>query len=30
MHHRRRDFEQEFLALLRHCGVEYDARYAFG
>ena len=30
MHHRRRDFEQEFLALLRHCGVEYDARHVFG
>jgi putative transposase len=30
IHHRKRDFDAEFLALLRHCGVDYDARYVFG
>ncbi|MGC2639749.1 MAG: transposase [Acidobacteriaceae bacterium] len=30
LHHRKRDFAQEFLALLRHCGVEFDERYALG
>jgi REP element-mobilizing transposase RayT len=29
-HHRKRDFEQEFLTLLRNCGIEYDERYVFG
>jgi len=29
-HHRKRDFEQEFVALLRNCGVVYDERYVFG
>jgi REP-associated tyrosine transposase len=29
-HHRKRDFEQEFIALLRNCGVEYDELYVFG
>jgi REP element-mobilizing transposase RayT len=29
-HHRRRDFEQEFVTLLRSCGIEYDERYVFG
>ncbi|MGD0681516.1 MAG: transposase [Terracidiphilus sp.] len=29
-HHRKRDFEQEFVALLRNCGIEYDERYVFG
>jgi REP element-mobilizing transposase RayT len=29
-HHRKRDFEQEFVALLRNCGVAYDERYVFG
>lgn len=29
-HHRKRSFEDEFIALLRSCGVEYDARYVFG
>ena len=29
-HHRKRDFEQEFVALLRHCGIAYDERYVFG
>jgi len=29
-HHRKRDFEQEFVSLLRHCGIEYDERFVFG
>ena len=29
-HHRKRSFEQEFTALLRSCGIEFDARYVFG
>jgi putative transposase len=29
-HHRKRTFEEEFISLLRSCGVEYDARYVFG
>jgi putative transposase len=29
-HHRKWSFEQEFVALLRKAGVEYDARYVFG
>lgn len=29
-HHRKRHFEEEFTALLRSCGIEYDARYVFG
>ncbi|MGA3346270.1 MAG: IS200/IS605 family transposase [Terracidiphilus sp.] len=29
-HHRKRDFEQEFITLLRNCGIEYDERYVFG
>ena len=29
-HHRKRSFEQEFVALLRNCGIEYDERYVFG
>jgi REP element-mobilizing transposase RayT len=29
-HHRKRNFEEEFVALLRHCGIEYDERYVFG
>jgi len=29
-HHRKRDFEQEFVSLLRNCGIEYDERYVFG
>jgi len=28
--HRKRDFEQEFVALLRNCGIQYDERYVFG
>src|SRR5258708_2723769 len=30
MHHRRTGFEDEFRALLRKHGVEYDPKYAFG
>jgi len=29
-HHLKRSFEDEFIALLRNCGVEYDKRYVFG
>ncbi len=29
-HHRKRNFEQEFVALLRNCGIQYDDRYVFG
>jgi putative transposase len=29
-HHRKRNFEQEFVALLRNCGIEFDERYVFG
>jgi putative transposase len=29
-HHRKRDFEQEFVALLRNCGIEFDESYVFG
>jgi len=29
-HHTKRDFEHEFVALLRNCGIEYDERYVFG
>ncbi len=29
-HHKRRSFEEEFIALLKKCGVEYDPRYVFG
>ena len=29
-HHRERNFEQEFVALLRNCGIEFDERYVFG
>jgi hypothetical protein len=29
-HHRKRNFEEEFVALLRNCGIEYDERYVFG
>jgi REP element-mobilizing transposase RayT len=28
-HHRTRSFEEEFIALLRNCGIEYDERYVF-
>src|SRR5271157_1764712 len=29
-HHRKWSFEQEFVALLRKAGIEYDPRYVFG
>ena len=29
-HHRKRDFEGEFVTLLRNCGIEYDERFVFG
>ncbi len=29
-HHKRRDFEEEFVALLKNCGVDYDPKYVFG
>ena len=29
-HHRKHNFEDEFSALLRNCGIEYDPRYVFG
>jgi putative transposase len=29
-HHRKRDFEQEFVAILQSCGIAYDERYVFG
>jgi putative transposase len=29
-HHRKQSFEEEFTALLRNCGIEYDPRYVFG
>jgi putative transposase len=29
-HHAKRSFEEEFTAILRSCGIEYDARYVFG
>jgi putative transposase len=29
-HHRKRSFEDEFIALLRSCGIAYDERYVFG
>ena len=29
-HHRTRNFEQEFVALLRNCRIEFDERYVFG
>ncbi len=28
-HHRRRTFEEEYIALLRKNGIEYDPRYVF-
>jgi len=29
-HHRKMSFEEEFAALLKKCGLEFDARYVFG
>ncbi len=28
-HHRTRTFEEEYLAVLKKCGIEYDERYVF-
>ena len=30
LHHRKMNFEQEFVALLKKHGVEFDAKYVFG
>ena len=29
-HHKKRNFEEEFILLLKKSGVDYDARYVFG
>ena len=29
-HHRKRSFEDEFVALLEKCGIRYDPKYVFG
>jgi len=29
-HHKKRSFEDEFVALLKAVGVDYDPRYVFG
>jgi putative transposase len=29
-HHRKRSFAEEFVVLLRSCGIEYDERFVFG
>ena len=29
-HHQRRNFEDEFVALLNKCGVDYDPKFVFG
>ena len=29
-HHLKRIFEEEFTALLKNCGIEFDSRYVFG
>jgi REP element-mobilizing transposase RayT len=29
-HHKKRNFEEEFIALLKKSGVDYDPRYVFG
>jgi putative transposase len=29
-HHRKRSFEEEFVALLRSCGVPFDEKFVFG
>jgi REP element-mobilizing transposase RayT len=29
-HHRKRDFQAEFLAILKQHGIEYDTRYVWG
>jgi putative transposase len=29
-HHRKRTFEEEFITLLKNCGIDYDPRFVFG
>jgi REP element-mobilizing transposase RayT len=29
-HHRTRSFEEEFISLLKNCGIPYDPKYVFG
>jgi REP element-mobilizing transposase RayT len=29
-HHRTRSFEDEFISLLKNCGIQYDPKYVFG
>lgn len=29
-HHRKRSFEEEFVAILRNSGIEYDEKFVFG
>jgi REP element-mobilizing transposase RayT len=29
-HHKNRSFEEEFISLLEHYGIEYDPKYVFG
>ncbi|MGA3333220.1 MAG: transposase [Terracidiphilus sp.] len=29
-HHQKRSFEEEFIALLRNCGIKYDEHFVFG
>ena len=29
-HHKKRNFEEEFLLLVKKSGVDYDPRYVFG
>jgi len=29
-HHKKRNFEEEFLAILKKHGIEYDPRYVWG
>jgi hypothetical protein len=29
-HHRTRSFEEEFISLLKNCGIQYDPKYVFG
>jgi hypothetical protein len=29
-HHRTRSFEEEFISLLKNCGIQYDLKYVFG
>jgi putative transposase len=29
-HHHKQSFEEEFVALLKRCGIEYDPQFVFG